>query len=123
MAIVNKVFRKNTILINILTFKYSYVLYAYIPKIKNWSRDDNAYPCWIHDETNQTIEIGIDSAERREDGKPKKYQITAWNGLNCRTLDFSISSLDKAMNSARNIAKENPNGQLVKSIKEEHNFY
>jgi len=93
-----------------------------MPKIKNWSRDDNAYPCWIHDETGQTLEIGIDGDKRRNDGKPKKYQVTAWNGLNSRTVDFSISSLKEAMDSARMIAKRNPDGELVKLMDEKHHY-
>jgi len=94
-----------------------------MPKIKNWSRNDNVYPMWIHDKTEQRIEIGIDGMEIREDGKPKKYQITVWNGLNNRVYDFGITSLKEAKNSARNIARNNINGNIIQSVDEKHNFY
>lgn len=61
-----------------------------MPKIKNWSRDDN----------------------------PKYYQVTVWNGLNNRCVDFSISSLKTAMNSAREIARKNPDGKLISPLRE-----
>lgn len=92
-------------------------------KIPNWSRDDGAYPAWEHDETGQSIEIGPDDqTEYRADGNPKNYQITFWNGLNNHVAYFSITSLREAKQLARKKARDNPDGDLIKSMDKKYHF-
>lgn len=97
-----------------------------MPKIKNWSRDEDApYARWVHDETGDTIEIGpADQTSYDGYGTPKKYQVTLWSrdGLNNRVISSYYSSQKDAMDEAKRIARRNPKGKLVKSQNEKFHY-
>lgn len=90
-------------------------------KIPNWTRKNSGFATWIHDVTGDEISIGpAQRTEFRKDGNPKKYQITKWSrcGRNNIVIPKTYRSLEKAKKRAIGIARENPKGQLVKSMYE-----
>ena len=72
--------------------------------------------------TGDRIEVeAAAQTEYRADGNPKEYQITlfARDGLNNRKPAAVFSSKKRAKEEARQIAKENPGGKLVKTMREQ----
>lgn len=67
-------------------------------KIPNWSRKNQSFATWVHDETGDEISIGAaGQTEFRNDGNPKQYQITMWSrcGRNNFVLPRKYRSLKK----------------------------
>ena len=94
-------------------------------KIPNWTRKNPGFATWVHDKTGDEISIGpAQQTKFRKEKKKKKYQITKWSrcGRNNIIIPKTYSSLKKAKKRAREIARENPKGQLVKSMYEKNNY-
>lgn len=97
-----------------------------MPKIPNWSIN-NDYPFYklVHDTTGDSIEIGpAMNTEYKNNGCPKEYQVTLWarDSANNRVLNLTYTSKKKAKEKAREVARHNPEGQLVKSMYEKRNY-
>lgn len=94
-------------------------------KIPNWTRKNQSFATWVHDETGDEISIGpAGQTEFRKDGNPKEYQVTMWSrcGRNNIVIPRTFRSLKKAKKEAIKIARNNPKGQLVKSMHEKNNY-
>lgn len=93
-----------------------------MPKIRNWNLNkDDYYYKLIHDTTGDSIKLGpAKQTEFREDGNPKKYQITLWSrdGLNNFVLATNYRSKEKAKEECRRIARDNIDGKVIKSMDE-----
>jgi hypothetical protein len=94
-----------------------------MPKIPNYSRDTSGpFPEWTHDETGDSIRVYAgDDAEYHADGTPSEYRVDALSrdGTHHRNIDFGVSSLQEAKQVAVRFARDNPDGQLVRTKAEQ----